>query len=263
MQAAYLGLNPLMVRPLRGVTVHNRALIVRSEPCYDWVVKQVTAYIRVSTQRQGASGLGLDAQRMAVEAYCKQHGCEVIREFQEIESGRKNERAFLREAIAFAKRTRSVLLIAKLDRLARNVAFIANLMDSDVDFAACDVPEANRLLLHVMAAIAEHEARMISERTRGALAAAKARGTVLGATNERSQNLTPEAMKRGRERGAQATKAKAEQYYADVLPTVAEMRRRGLSLAKIAAELTSAGYVLRSGRPWNAVQVSRVLERAA
>jgi DNA invertase Pin-like site-specific DNA recombinase len=223
------------------------------------LVKQVVSYVRVSTQRQGRSGLGLEAQQNAVATFCKEHGCEVIREFREVESGRKNDRLVLREAIRYAKQTKSVLLIAKIDRLARNVAFIANLMETDVQFRACDLPEANRLLLHIMAAIAEHEAHAISQRTRDAFAAAKARGSVLGAANVKSRNLTPDAMARG----AQVTKAKAAEFYADVLPVVVELRERGLSLAKIAETLTERGHLLRSGARWNAVQVSRLLDRAA
>jgi DNA invertase Pin-like site-specific DNA recombinase len=167
-------------------------------------VSGIVSYVRVSTQRQGASGLGLEAQRAAVDAYCKQHGVKVGREFQEIESGRNDERAVLREAIAYAKRTRSKLVIGKLDRLARSVSFISNVMESGVDFAACDVPEANRLLLHIMAAVAENEARAISDRTVQALAAAKARGTPLGATNPKSRNMTPAVMEQGRALGAKA-----------------------------------------------------------
>lgn len=137
---------------------------------------ECVSYIRVSTQRQGSSGLGLSAQRSAVQQFCKQHGSTMVREFREVESGRNNDRAVLHEAIAYAKRAKATLLIAKLDRLARNVAFIANLMESGIEFRACDVPEANRLLLHIMAAVAEAEAKAISDRTRVALQAAKERG---------------------------------------------------------------------------------------
>ncbi|MGA7247867.1 MAG: recombinase family protein, partial [Candidatus Cybelea sp.] len=139
-------------------------------------MKKAVSYLRVSTQRQGASGLGVEAQRSAVEAFCRSHGYRIVEEFVEIESGRKSDRPVLRDALARAKSSHSTLVIAKLDRLARNVAFIANLMESGVEFRACDMPEANGLLLHVMAAVAEQEARAISERTRNALAAAKARG---------------------------------------------------------------------------------------
>jgi DNA invertase Pin-like site-specific DNA recombinase len=223
---------------------------------------ECVSYIRVSTQRQGESGLGLQAQRRAVTDFCKHHGFDDAVEFREVESGKKNDRPVLREAIAYAKNSKSVLLIAKLDRLARNVAFIANLMESGVDFRACDLPEANRLLLHIMAAVAENEAKAISDRTKVALQAAKQRGTLLGAANPGSRNLTPEAMRTGRERGALATAAKALKEYADVLPKARAMRAGGLSLAAIAEKLNKFGHRTRTGKRFAAVQVKRILDRA-
>ncbi len=133
------------------------------------------AYLRVSTQKQGQSGLGLEAQRRAVAEHVNGHG-ELLAEYVEIESGRKNDWPRLAAALAHAKATGSTLIVAKLDRLARNVAFIAALMESGVEFIACDMPLANRLTVHVLVAVAEHEAAMISQRTKAALAAAKARG---------------------------------------------------------------------------------------
>ena len=119
------------------------------KPCYAVCVKQVVSYIRVSTARQGQSGLGLEAQRAAVEQFCASNSCEVVAEFREVESGRKSDRPVLRQALACAKAKRATLLIAKLDRLARNVAFIANLMEAGVEFRACDLPEASPFILHV------------------------------------------------------------------------------------------------------------------
>lgn len=222
-------------------------------------MEQVVSYLRVSTARQGASGLGLDAQRIAIAEYCSQHGAKLLREFTEVESGRKSDRSVLGEAIAFAKRSHAKLVIGKLDRLARNVAFIANIMDSGIDFAACDLPEANRLLLHIMAAVAEAEARAISDRTILALRAAKAQGRPLGAMNPKSRNLSAEAMVRGRKSGAAATRLKAREYYAEVMPLVRKLHDEGLLLAEIAAKLKDSGYKLRSGKDYNVVQVSRVL----
>jgi DNA invertase Pin-like site-specific DNA recombinase len=122
------------------------------------------AYYRVSTQRQGRSGLGLEAQRKAVnDRLCGD--TKLIAEYTEIESGRKNDRPRLAEALAACRLHRATLVIAKLDRLARNVAFVSNIMDSYVDFEAVDFPQANRLTIHILAAVAEHEARMISDRT--------------------------------------------------------------------------------------------------
>ena len=137
------------------------------------------AYYRVSTVRQGQSGLGLDAQRASVAAFVAGRG-ELVGEFVEVESGRKDDRPQLAAALDLCRRRRAVLVIAKLDRLARSVAFISNLMEGGAEFVACDMPEANRLTLHILAAVAEHEREMISTRTKAALAAAKARGVRLG-----------------------------------------------------------------------------------
>src|SRR5215213_4230202 len=139
-----------------------------------WVV-----YLRVSTDRQGRSGLGLEARRVAVASYLAGHG-RIVAEVLEVESGRRNDRPELERALALCRAHRATLLVAKLDRLARNVAFVSRLMESGVEFMAADFPQANRLTIHILAAVAEHEARMISDRTRAALAAAKVRGVVLG-----------------------------------------------------------------------------------
>lgn len=216
---------------------------------------EVVSYVRVSTARQGASGLGLDAQRAAIETYCQRTGATVAREYQEVESGKNNDRAALRKAIAHAKRINGKLVIGKLDRLARNVHFISGLMDSNIDFVACDVPEANRLLLHIMAAVAENEAKAISDRTIAALQQAKARGTALGATNPNSRNLTDAA----RAAGARSTQAKALEAYAAIRPTIVKMRKGGASFAEIASTLNEDGQTTRTGKPWNAMQVRRVL----
>ncbi len=143
---------------------------------------QFVAYLRVSTDGQGKSGLGLEAQRNAVQSFLPV-GAVILSEFIEVESGKKADRPELAKAIALAKQTKSTLLIAKLDRLARNVAFIANLLDGDIDVVAADMPQANKFLLHIMAAVAEQEALAISDRTKAALQAAKARGVKLGWAN--------------------------------------------------------------------------------
>ena len=205
----------------------------------------LVAYYRVSTERQGQSGLGLDAQRSAVAAYaaCR----ELLGEFVEVESGRKNDRPQLADALALCRQKRAVLVIAKLDRLARSVAFISNLMESGVEFVAVDMPQANRLTLHILAAVAEHEREMISQRTKVALAAAKARGTRLG-------NPRPDLAKAGA-----AASATAARFRASVLPTIRALRAEGRSLRAVAAELNSRGIVAAQGGAWYAASVRVVL----
>src|ERR1700677_1523334 len=180
--------------------------------------QRVVSYIRVSTEKQGASGLGLEAQQTYVTSYCDRTGSTLLREFCEIESGRKNDRPELAKAITFAKRSKATLVIAKLDRLARNVAFVANLMETNVAFESCDLPGANNMTVHVMAAVAENEAKAISQRTKDALAAAKARGVKLGAHHPSAKPLQPEARAKGQARSARINREKAIAEYADVLP---------------------------------------------
>src|SRR6266516_3788877 len=138
------------------------------------------SYLRVSTDRQGERGYGIEAQRKAVADYLDGGNWQLLGEFVEVESGKRNDRPELAKALAACKKHRATLVIAKLDRLARNVAFIANLMDGKVDFVCCDMPQATRLTIHVLAAVAEHEREMIAARTKAGLAAAKARGVRLG-----------------------------------------------------------------------------------
>src|ERR1700693_2553841 len=141
------------------------------------------SYLRVSTDKQGHSGLRIEAQRKAVDDYLNGGRWTLLKEYVEIESGKRNDRPQLLAALAHAKATGATIVIAKLDRLARNVAFISNLMESGVEFVAVDMPLANRLTVHILAAVAEHERELISQRTKAALAAAKARGTKLGNPN--------------------------------------------------------------------------------
>ena len=138
------------------------------------------SYLRVSTSKQGIGGLGIEAQREAVTTFASARHGEIVAEYVEVESGKKNDRPALLAAIAHAKRVGAVLLIAKLDRLARNVAFISSLMEARTEFVAVDAPYANKLMIHLLAAFAEHEREQISARTKAALAAAKARGVKLG-----------------------------------------------------------------------------------
>lgn len=216
------------------------------------------AYFRVSTQRQGASGLGLEAQRAAVEAFVAQRGGQVLAERVEVESGKRADRPQLAEALAEAKKLGAVLLIAKLDRLARNVHFISGLLEAGVEVQAVDMPEANRFLLHVMAAVAEHEAAAISARTKAALAAAKARGVKLGWS-------IPERAEEARTASAAAAErrvAEADKFAGQVGPLAAALAAEGKSLRAIAAELNGRGIATPRGKEWQATSVKNLLARA-
>jgi DNA invertase Pin-like site-specific DNA recombinase len=213
------------------------------------------AYYRVSTEKQGSSGLGLDAQRDAVARYVAAAGGVIAIEFQEIESGKRKDRPQIAAALVACRAQRATLIIAKLDRLARNVAFISNLMESGVDFVAADMPLANRLTVHILAAVAEHEREMISQRTKAALAAAKTRGVRLGNPNLKAGNRAGAiAAAAARSRAA---KAKA----ADLAPFIEAARKAGCrTLVELADALTSRGIKTPGGKAqWSAEQVRRIL----
>jgi len=213
------------------------------------------SYLRVSTARQGASGLGLEAQRAAVTGYLNGGRWTLVQEVVEVESGKRNDRPALAAAIRLCKRNKATLVIAKLDRLARNVAFISNLMESGVEFVAVDMPQANRFVVHILAAVAEQEAEAISKRTKAALQAAKARGTQLGGRRVSAERFA--------EIGAQGRKVRMENARAlrsELLPTITLIQAGGASsLRQIAAELNSRGIATPRGGEWSAVQVQRVM----
>jgi DNA invertase Pin-like site-specific DNA recombinase len=215
------------------------------------------AYYRVSTQRQGRSGLGLDAQRKAVNDRLYGGG-DLISEYTEVESGRKNDRPRLAEALAACRLHRATLIIAKLDRLARNVAFVSNLMESGVEFLATDFPQANRPTIHILAAVAEHEAQMISDRTRAALAAAKARGVRLGGFRNRAGTCNDLVQARA------ARTDKAVRRASDLRTTILEIQNNGAqSLCALASGLNQRGITAPRGGNWCSAQVKRVLSRLA
>ena len=223
-------------------------------------------YRRVSTARQGASGLGLEAQDAAVAAYARSHNGTIIRSYTEIETGKRADRPELARALADCKRSRATLVIAKLDRLARNARFLLALLESGVDAAFCDLPTVppgaiGKFLLTQMAAVAELEAGLISERTKAALAAYKARGGVLGAARPGAYRLKGGANALAARRAGEASKAHAEAAYSDLAPAIAAMRAEGLSLRGIAGRLNEDGHTTRRGKAWNQVQVGRVLGR--
>lgn len=210
------------------------------------------AYYRVSTTRQGRSGLGLEAQRHAVLA--RLNGIKPISEFTEVETGTRADRPQLAAALAACRVHKAVLVIAKLDRLARNVAFVSKLMEAGVEFEAVDFPQANRLTIHILAAVAEHEARMISERTRAALAAAKARGTILGGARGRAGTCTDLQKARA------ARTAKAALRAADLRPTLLSIQAEGAtSLRSIASGLNARQISAARGGQWSAAQVRTIL----
>src|SRR5262245_4174009 len=202
----------------------------------------VIGYLRVSTKGQGESGLGIEAQRAAVQAYVRQSGGTLARCYTEVESGKLADRPELTKALAHCRRSKATLVVAKLDRLARNVAFLSALMDSKVPFVACDNPHANRLTLHILAAVAEAEAVAISQRTKAALAAYKVRGGKLGGELPQCRNLTPEATAKGRQRSAEARAVAAVEAYTDLAPIMADMRSNGATLQAIADELNRQGH---------------------
>jgi DNA invertase Pin-like site-specific DNA recombinase len=209
------------------------------------------AYYRVSTDRQGRSGLGLDAQREAVQCFAGRD--QILAEYTEVESGRKTDRPQLVAAMAHAKRSGSVLLIAKLDRLARNVHFISGLLESKVAFRCADMPEADVTFLQMMAVFAELEARKISERTTAALQALKARGRKLGCP-------TPE---RGAAASAIVKATRARAYAQRIAPILADVKASGAqSLREIAAGLQARHVATPAGSTrWHPQQVSALLDR--
>jgi DNA invertase Pin-like site-specific DNA recombinase len=215
-------------------------------------------YLRVSTEKQGQSGLGLEAQRKAIEDYLNGGRWELLAEYVEIESGKRSDRPELAAALAHSKTTGATLVIAKLDRLSRNVAFISNLMESGVEFVAADMPMANRLTVHVLAAVAEHEREMISQRTTAALAAAKARGVKLG-----NPNGARALRGLGNARAVAAVKAGADGHMSRVVPVIEAIRGEGTtSLHGIAKELNRRGILTARGGGWYATTVKNLIDRA-
>jgi DNA invertase Pin-like site-specific DNA recombinase len=210
------------------------------------------AYLRVSTERQGRSGLGLEGQRIAVTRYAVALGLTLVGEYVEVETGKGSKalakRPQLRAALDEAKRTKAKLVLAKLDRLARNVHFISGLMETGVDFAVADMPNADRFQLHLFAALAEKEAEIVSQRTKAALAAAKERGTVLG--------------RNGKVLAAQ-NKAKALEQLAPLAPVILDMRARGLKMRQMVAELNERGIKSPAQGQWHLANLHRALRRLA
>jgi DNA invertase Pin-like site-specific DNA recombinase len=247
----------------------------------------IIAYYRVSTDKQGKSGLGIEAQHSAVRGYATGAGCTITAEFTEVETGKRSDRPELRRALAECKRTGATLVIAKLDRLARNARFLLTLLEGGVDIVFCDLPEIppgamGKFLLTQMAAVAELEAGLISDRTKAALEAYVATRRVskrikllypdgvpaevveatagkLGASLPQCRNLTGDA----RAKGAGVNRDQAVTAYALMVPFAQQLRGEGLSLRAIASRLNGSGHATRNGSAWSAPLVKRVLDRAA
>lgn len=213
-------------------------------------MKRAVTYYRVSTKRQGDSGLGLEAQKQAVQSFASSNGYTLLDECVEVESGKRNNRPVLKHALSVCRKTDAILLIAKLDRLGRNVAFISALMESGVEFKAVDNPYAGKLLVHIMAAFAEHERDRISERTKDALRIAKERGVKLGSY--------------GRDVLSKQNKENARQFALSMKPTIEKLQQQGITTMRdIADELNRLGVQTSSntGSKWYATTVNTMIKR--
>lgn len=211
---------------------------------------RIISYLRVSTSQQEKSGLGLESQRYIVNQYAAANNAEVIDEFIEVESGANNKRGVLSDALLAGRIKNAVLVIAKLDRLSRNVAFLASLIDSGVRFVCCDNPQANEMTIHILAAVAQQERKLISERTKAALARKKAQGFKLGNPNLHLVRNTDTT------RATAASKAAAYRWHCDIRDAVSQFDH--LTLAAAANALNKLGFTTRRNKAWNPMQVSRV-----
>lgn len=211
------------------------------------------AYYRVSTQRQGQSGLGLDAQRHSVMGYLNGGDWNLLGEYTDIESGKNANRPQLLAAMQHCRITGATLVIAKLDRLSRDASFLIGLEKSGIDFVAVDMPNANRLTIGIMAVMVQHEREMISLRTREALAAAKKRGVKLGGARG---GYVPHP-----DRGTAAIKKNADQFAQSIGPMIQGMRDNGMTLQDISDKLTEQGIRTARNGAWTATAVSRILKR--
>ncbi len=211
--------------------------------------RQYIAYYRVSTEEQGKDGHGLDAQRNAVERYLEAHGGHLASEYTEVESGKKNDRPELTTAINECRRQRATLLIAKLDRLARNVYFISGLIESKVDFVCCDNPHANKVMIQMLAVFAEFERDRISERTKEGLAAAKAKGVKLGNPDLGKLN--------------QRHRAKADVFALSLVPTIDDLRAEGHTTVRKLTDALNARQIATAteGGRWHIRSVQLLLKR--
>lgn len=213
------------------------------------------AYYRVSTQKQGRSGLGLEAQQEMVKNFIRQNGGQIVAEYQEVESGKNDERPQLIRAMRHAHVVGGKLLVGKLDRLSRDLHFITSLQKSHVDFIVADMPNCDSFTINIYGALAQREREMISERTKAGLAAAKARGVKLG----KPENLTQAASDKGRIASRQLRTEKAARFAEMVHPRIEELRNEGLSLRSIATKLDNEHFKTARGGKWTAPSVRNIL----
>lgn len=220
-------------------------------------MKTVVAYLRQSTVKQQISGLGVEAQREIIHNHLKDKS--IIAEFVETESGKKSNRPQLLAALELCRKTNSILIVAKLDRLSRNVAFTSKLLESDVEIVFCDFPQANKLVLHIIASIAEYEAGLISQRTKQSLQAKKARGVKLG----KSENLM-NRFEQAVSNSAKTNKAKAESNPNNKRATalLRSLSIQGKTLSEMTTLLNEQGFVTSKGCKFQIVQVKRLLVKA-
>lgn len=214
------------------------------------------AYLRVSTQRQGISGLGLEAQRQMIKNYLGEQSLEA--EFVEVESGRKNDRPKLKEALSLCRKTGAVLIVAKLDRLARNVCFLSNLLESDVEIVFCDFPSANKMMLHILSAISQYEAELISNRTKQALKAKRDRGFKLGNPHH-LLNKHSQAIKNSNRTNSNKAKLNANNKRAIAMLRVLCMRE--LTLQQMANNLNDEGFTTSQGFQFSPSTVYKLIKR--
>lgn len=214
------------------------------------------AYLRQSTTKQERSGLGIEAQRDIINSFIKEG--VILAEYVETESGRKSDRPKLQEALALCRKTNSILIVAKLDRLSRNVAFTSKLLENDVEIIFCDFPQANRLILHIISSIAEYEANLISQRTRQSLKAKKERGVKLG-KSENLMNKHNEAVARSNQ--TNRTKAQNNVNNMRAVALLRSMVKEKLTLSQMTIRLNEQGFVTSKGCKFQIVQVQRLIQR--